>query len=1512
MAKRVIKAAALFVFSLLMLYAWPLNAHAASQGETVTGSFDAVQGRDVATIRYYTNAERSEYAFADFAYNENTGKYEYSFKAPYDGFTVSQAMENVRETYGGTATIIAEYFNVARWDGAVDVSWYDEESAEFYLDTPAKLAGLAAIVNGVTDATDNRTKDYHIKGNQDYIESKIAEGANLPGSATGTARQGLAKHDFSNRTIHLTADLDMGGSGGSEINHVWPVFDNGQMVDGFNTSDYPNWLPIGCEVAADPADEKTLVLSSFNGMLDGGGHNIINLYCYRYTYAGWSYSQGTALVGCIGVLYDDEENPANAPGIKNLSLSGYVYGRRMVGGIAGVVGGGQSAVHGDSVGGSIVFENLANHAYVYSTDSKGIGGIAGSSYVDSGSIINCYNDANITTIYSAPAGGIVGANEHMDIFACYNSGRIDTGTNHYGRGIGGTGNSPGEFKVDSCFYLKGSGDDPEYPGYYQYNLPESVSINVIEFTASQKTDGTLLNGLNVNGTAYVADDDGTPVLYWEKSRGTGSLTVEKPEGGTVEAERTGEMANGTVIYLSNTPDTGWNFRYYTLNGSRMTGDYVTVNGESTVSAFYESAKAGVLQIEPNAACNIEVKKNGIIIVDGQAQQVSSYPVNAGDSLYEGDRLMVTVTLKDGVVPEDPSRDYSAAVGLPDQYLYRYTYTGEEVILKSQPVFDVDEHINADDVSLTLAVVPLTTPKLWKNTPDTTWFDGAHDVYTLTTAAQLAGLDAMIEDEEADETFEGITIRLGNDISLRNTDGTTGIRSWDGIGNADRAFAGTFDGQGHSVTDFYGIKAGLFANCEGVSSADKAVVKNVSVYGDATGQNASGIVSQANNTDIIGCNSYVVISDCSGYSAGILGQDTGTNGSATTVSNCVNYGSITGTGRIGGIVGKLTAVGNVSDCVNKGDLEAPSTNANQVGGVVGDLYGAMTRCANYGDILGYGRNLGGIAGQATIVTAVMTDSYNVGSIAYQEGTNALDAAGGLIGFGSVYQLHNCYNYGSVESYEGANTTHIGSVIGRHVVNSKSEIDNVYVLDSAHVAGKLIDGKVLDQLHADSSAFYATLYEKSAADFAASNGVLTLINKNNSFALTNDVYPEIQLAASTHVHVGGTATCVDRAVCSECGLEYSEVDPDNHKETEIRNIKDPVWVYDGNTGDTYCAACDALISEGDSIPADTTRQAITFVIKQEGQDDIERAYTVAEFDALKTTSPPIAYQFGFESPVTIVASTEYVTVFDVLRDLQVEDLMVENVKVMCDGMAPFDVTSDTYKNCRWYYDEEGNKYSAPMAIGISYASSSGSLEQVAAIAKPSNDLRFGYGVSDEQFNNKEAVGGARCISPVRRVEITMQASQGKHILVEDYTAGSSDKTNKTLKVNNTLIEQDQTFSGETEITADFDKACVVALDNGDNTYTRLYGVEEDGKVKFRVNVSDTDVKVVIAIKGDANLSGSLTTIDGTLTKRAVVGLYETTPLTALTMDVNAKDGITTIDGTLTARIVVDKYTATWDKD
>ena len=66
-----------------------------------------------------------------------------------------------------------------------------------------------------------------------------------------------------------------------------------------------------------------------------------------------------------------------------------------------------------------------------------------------------------------------------------------------------------------------------------------------------------------------------------------------------------------------------------------------------------------------------------------------------------------------------------------------------------------------------------------------------------------------------------------------------------------------------------------------------------------------------------------------------------------------------------------------------------------------------------------------------------------------------------------------------------------------------------------------------------------------------------------------------------HSGGEATCVAKAVCTVCGVQYGELDPDNHTHTEIRDAKAATEQEKGYTGDTWCLDCNKKVAEGKDI-------------------------------------------------------------------------------------------------------------------------------------------------------------------------------------------------------------------------------------------------------------------------------------------------------------------------------------------
>lgn len=115
--------------------------------------------------------------------------------------------------------------------------------------------------------------------------------------------------------------------------------------------------------------------------------------------------------------------------------------------------------------------------------------------------------------------------------------------------------------------------------------------------------------------------------------------------------------------------------------------------------------------------------------------------------------------------------------------------------------------------------------VWDGTVDKSWFDNSQSEFTITTAAQLAGLAEWVNEGTA---FEGKTIKLGADIDLNGKkDGATEWFSgdtlntkhiWTPIGQyaGTYDFRGTFDGQGHTIYRMAAVTetqgAGFMVSC----------------------------------------------------------------------------------------------------------------------------------------------------------------------------------------------------------------------------------------------------------------------------------------------------------------------------------------------------------------------------------------------------------------------------------------------------------------------------------------------------------------------------------------------------------------------------------------------------------------------------------------------------------------------------------------------------------------------------
>lgn len=211
----------------------------------------------------------------------------------------------------------------------------------------------------------------------------------------------------------------------------------------------------------------------------------------------------------------------------------------------------------------------------------------------------------------------------------------------------------------------------------------------------------------------------------------------------------------------------------------------------------------------------------------------------------------------------------------------------------------------------------------------TGFNGGwnHEIYTDITVSSVTELNKFAELVSAGNSMEKFTINLTKDI---NTDTNTFF----GIGDEDKPFSGTFNGNGKTIEvkrqtyiDF--IMSSIFLNVK------NGTIKNLKSAGEF---GCSGIVKEINNGVVENCENYANIKG-KGDVGGIVSQATN-----SSIIKCVNRGVVTGTYDgvssyfssyiVGGICGSMDG-GNILDCMNIGRISFDSsTKEILVGGIIG--------------------------------------------------------------------------------------------------------------------------------------------------------------------------------------------------------------------------------------------------------------------------------------------------------------------------------------------------------------------------------------------------------------------------------------------------------------------------------------------------------------------------------------------------------------------------------------------------
>ena len=193
-------------------------------------------------------------------------------------------------------------------------------------------------------------------------------------------------------------------------------------------------------------------------------------------------------------------------------------------------------------------------------------------------------------------------------------------------------------------------------------------------------------------------------------------------------------------------------------------------------------------------------------------------------------------------------------------------------------------------------------------------------------------------------------------------------------------------------------------------------------------------------------------------------------------------------------------------------------------------------------------------------------------------------------------YTCQDTSTVNGVIRANNNGDVLLSGSVVLDSDRKFSevNFTVLDNAKV--EIAAEKIMDISEASNAVINGTLTNKGEfkvnGEITVNNGKIYnegVVTQNQGTALSNQ--GEI-FSACTNVfdvsgnpitlkHKGGTATCTQQAVCTECNREYGDTDATNHGETEIINVKEATCTEEGYTGDKICKDCKAVLETGSNI-------------------------------------------------------------------------------------------------------------------------------------------------------------------------------------------------------------------------------------------------------------------------------------------------------------------------------------------
>ena len=698
-----------------------------------------------------------------------------------------------------------------------------------------------------------------------------------------------------------------------------------------------NWTPIAKYDVYKGGGKK------FDGVFDGNGHTISNLYInnkrggylglFGYMPTTSSTSVSVKNLKMVNVQIVGDQNIAAVCGsgknvtVENIEvISGSITGSYF---ICGIIGCGGSA------------RNCINRADVTGSGTY----VSGIIQTINDKVSNCSNYGKITT-GKGPAGGIACINKESNkLTDCANYGDIYvTGTlgNSSGSAVGGLLGDPSNLEISNC---------ANFGNIYLTEQSELVGV-IVGTHQLKKASGILANTGNVY-VNNVAQAD-VPVLQsgitWYIGKVDNTATCLTPS-----AE---QLASGWLAWQlqQNCSTQTWGQNISTDPKDEcpvIGGSVVYAVGSCTDIQFSNDPGVVTHNLTHNGAVSATCSKKGNHEYWYCSDCKTYFKEEACKNAYTDDADANT-----GVWIEIPHT-------LPADF--------DENGLKSCSVCG---HVEAE--------VPTLVAE------EASKFNG---YYALSKAGHLVWLYNQVQVYDAEtKTYpnESIKCYLTNDISLKDVchpaDAASSVAeaNWNPIGDKN-LFKGIFDGNGHTVSDLYinssGYNLGLFGQVAG------AEIKNVIVQGNVTGFYEEGNSQSGQNVGLVlgygssgtkleNCESRGSVTGCK-FVGGIVGLVPTSGGIITMCTNRATVKNCSGQSgeHFGGIVGSGCGL---SLCANYADI---TTESDNVGGLAGVLstdsnWKGMNNCMNVGNVKGK-QNVGGLVGNCGAAQNV--NNYSIGRV-----------------------------------------------------------------------------------------------------------------------------------------------------------------------------------------------------------------------------------------------------------------------------------------------------------------------------------------------------------------------------------------------------------------------------------------------------------------------------------------------------------------------------------------------------